>query len=89
MVQTDDMRERMFTMRLSKEESDRLDALAEHFGINAVGIIRMLLKEKARELGMPTISLGEAALIRQKAGIPASSMPYVHSPKRTTKKPAK
>ncbi len=48
------MRERMFTMRLGKDESERLDALADHFGINAVGLIRMLLKEKARELGLVT-----------------------------------
>lgn len=51
-VQTDAMRERMFTMRLSKEESERLDALAAHFGLNGAGVIRMMLKEKARELGV-------------------------------------
>ena len=43
-MQTDAMRERMFTMRLSELEGDRLDALAKHYGLNAVGVIRMLLK---------------------------------------------
>lgn len=51
-MQTEAMRERMFTMRLSREESARLDALADHFGLNGVGVIRMMLKEKARELGV-------------------------------------
>ena len=51
-MQTGSVRERMFTMRMSKEESDRLDALAEHFGLNAVGVLRLLMKEKTRELGI-------------------------------------
>lgn len=51
-MHTDAMRDRMFTMRLSADEGARLDALAEHFGLNAVGTIRMLLKEKAREVGL-------------------------------------
>ena len=51
-MHTDQMRDRMFTMRLSADEGARLDALAEHFGLNAVGTIRMLLKEKAREVGL-------------------------------------
>jgi hypothetical protein len=37
----------MFTMRLSKDESDRLDQLAAHYGLNGVGVIRMLLKREA------------------------------------------
>jgi hypothetical protein len=40
------MRERMFTMRLSEDESKRLDALAEHYGLNGAGLIRMLLKRE-------------------------------------------
>lgn len=51
-MQNDEMRERMFTMRLSREESLRLDALASHFGLNGAGVIRMMLKEKARDLGV-------------------------------------
>ena len=55
------MRDRMFTMRLSADEGARLDALAEHFGLNAVGTIRMLLKEKSRELGIEATSTVKAA----------------------------
>ncbi|MBN1607488.1 MAG: hypothetical protein JW940_12695 [Polyangiaceae bacterium] len=40
------MRERLFTMRMSTEESERLDRLAEHFGLNGAGVIRMLLKRE-------------------------------------------
>jgi predicted DNA binding CopG/RHH family protein len=49
-VQNADMRERMFTMRLSEEESTRLDKLAAHYGLNAAGLIRMLLKKEERGL---------------------------------------
>lgn len=52
----------MFTMRLSKDESERLDRLAEHYGLNGVGVIRMLLKEKARELGVDPPGLAVAAM---------------------------
>ena len=40
------MRERMFTMRLSEEEAKRLDRLAAHYGLNAAGVIRFLLKRE-------------------------------------------
>jgi hypothetical protein len=40
------MRERMFTMRLNEEEATRLDKLATHYGLNAAGVIRMLLKRE-------------------------------------------
>lgn len=46
------LRERLFTMRMSEEEWQRADALAKHFGLNLAGVIRMVLKEKARELGV-------------------------------------
>ena len=44
------MRERMFTMRLSEEESRRLDRIADHYGLNGAGAIRMLLKARSDEL---------------------------------------
>jgi hypothetical protein len=40
------MRERMFTMRLSEEESTRLDHVAAHYGLNGAGLLRMLLKRE-------------------------------------------
>jgi predicted DNA-binding protein len=40
----------MFTMRLSDEEGTRLDSIAEHYGLNGVGVIRMLLKREADKL---------------------------------------
>lgn len=52
MAQTAEMRERLFTMRMSEEEWQRADAIAKHFGLNLAGAVRMLLKEKARELGV-------------------------------------
>jgi predicted DNA binding CopG/RHH family protein len=53
-VQNADMRERMFTMRLSEEESTRLDKLAAHYGLNAAGLIRMVLKKEERALAVET-----------------------------------
>lgn len=40
------MREKLFTMRMSEEESLRLDAVARHYGLNAAGVIRMLVKRE-------------------------------------------
>ena len=51
-MQTAEMRERLFTIRMNEEESARLDALAGHFGLSAAGVVRMLLKDKERELGL-------------------------------------
>lgn len=39
-------REKLFKMRMSEEESARLDAVRKHYGLNASGAIRMLIKEK-------------------------------------------
>ncbi len=41
-------RQRIFNMRLSEEEGARLDRLAEHYGINAAELIRMLLKREEK-----------------------------------------
>jgi hypothetical protein len=46
-VENELMRERMFTMRLSEQESLRLDQVADHYGLNAANLIRMLLKREA------------------------------------------
>lgn len=39
-------REKLFNMRMSAEEWERLDSLAKHYGLNAAGVIRMLIKER-------------------------------------------
>ena len=49
-MQTSSMRERMFTMRLSDEESARLESVAAHYGLNAAGVLRMLVKREADAL---------------------------------------
>lgn len=61
MAQTVEVRERLFTMRMSEEEWQRADAVAKHFGLNLAGAIRMLLKEKSREIGVePTTAVPTA-----------------------------
>jgi hypothetical protein len=52
MQHAESVREKLFTMRMSSEEWARVEALAEHYGLNAAGLIRMLLKEKARDVGV-------------------------------------
>ncbi len=39
-------RERLFNMRMSDDEWARLERLAAHYGLNAAGVIRMLLKRE-------------------------------------------
>jgi hypothetical protein len=39
-------REKLFNMRMSDEEWARLDFLAEHFNLNAAGVLRMLVKRE-------------------------------------------
>lgn len=41
-------RQRIFNMRLSDDEGARLDKLADHYGINAAELIRMLLKREEK-----------------------------------------
>lgn len=45
------MREKLFTMRMSEEESLRLETVARHYGLNAAGLIRMLLKREHDAVG--------------------------------------
>lgn len=46
-------------MRLSEVESQRLDLVAKHYGLNAAGVIRMLLKRE--EDRVRTSEIGHAA----------------------------
>jgi hypothetical protein len=60
MVEAAVMRERLFTMRLSDEESERLEAVSKHYGLNAASTIRMLVKQKHDELRTQAHSFGPA-----------------------------
>jgi len=51
MLDSGGMRERLFTMRMSDEETQRIDALAKHYGLNAAGVIRMLVKRDYDAIG--------------------------------------
>jgi len=42
-----DVREKLFTIRMNDDETARLEMLAEHFGLTAAGVVRMLLKREA------------------------------------------
>jgi predicted DNA-binding protein len=48
-------REKLFNMRMSAEEWTRLDSLAKHYGLNAAGVIRMLVKADADRLRKPDV----------------------------------
>jgi hypothetical protein len=43
-------REKLFNMRMSAEEWARLEGLATHYGLNAAGVLRMLVKADADRL---------------------------------------
>lgn len=52
-MQTADLvRAKTFNIRFSEEESERLDAVAEHYALTAAGVIRMLVKREADRIGM-------------------------------------
>ena len=46
-MQTADVREKLFTIRMNEDETARLEMLAEHYGLTAAGVVRMLLKREA------------------------------------------
>lgn len=45
-------RDHLFNIRFSDEEQARLNAICTHLGVNAANLIRMMIKEKARDLGV-------------------------------------
>ena len=51
-MQADVIREEQLNVRLSPDEMKRARRLAEHFGVTPANVVRMLLKERARELGI-------------------------------------
>lgn len=47
-----EVREEQLNVRLSPEEMARFQRVADHFGLSPAAMVRMLVKEKARELGV-------------------------------------
>jgi len=60
MADTAEMRERLFTMRMSEEEASRLDAVSKHYALNAAGAIRMLVKREYDSFRTEANKLGPA-----------------------------
>jgi hypothetical protein len=44
------VREKLFTMRMSAEEWTRAEVIAGHYGITVAALVRMLLKDRERDL---------------------------------------
>jgi hypothetical protein len=75
-----------FTLRLTQPAEDALDAVAEHLGLDRSSLIRFLILQKARELGLVPNKLRAAA---ERADTPEPP-PVVGSVKpRLQRKPSK
>ena len=51
-MHADVIREEQLNVRLSPEEMARARRLAEHYGVTPANVVRLLLKDRARELGL-------------------------------------
>jgi antitoxin component of RelBE/YafQ-DinJ toxin-antitoxin module len=51
-MQADVIREEQLNVRLSPAEMRRARQLAEHYGVTPANVVRMLLKDRARDLGL-------------------------------------
>lgn len=49
---TNEEKSHLCTVRMSETEWARVNAVAEHHGVNASAVIRMLLKREERDLGI-------------------------------------
>lgn len=49
---TKEVRPKLYTLRLSEEEDERAHRVADHLGVPISSLLRMLLLEKERELGL-------------------------------------
>ena len=52
---TETMKDRLFTMRMSEDEYVRLSRVAERYGLNSAGVIRMLLKREDDAIPQPAV----------------------------------
>jgi predicted DNA-binding protein len=59
-------REKLFNMRMSAEEWTRLEYLAKHYGLNAAGVLRMLVKGDVDRLHRETQALAPAPKPRKR-----------------------
>lgn len=46
------IRGKLFTVRMTGEERERAERLASHYGITVASLIRMLFKDRERELDL-------------------------------------
>jgi hypothetical protein len=51
MQNVDVVQRKMFTIRFSEEESERLALVAKHYALTAAGVLRMLVKREADSIG--------------------------------------
>lgn len=51
----DIVREKQLNIRLNSDEEARFQRLADHFGVSVPTMVRMLVKEKERELGLGSV----------------------------------
>jgi hypothetical protein len=51
-MQLDKVREEQLNVRLNPDEQARFARVADHYGLSPAAMVRMLVKEKARELGL-------------------------------------
>lgn len=51
-MQLDSVREKQLNVRLTPEEDARFTRVASHFGLSPAALVRMLVIQKARELGL-------------------------------------
>jgi hypothetical protein len=61
------VREKQLNVRLTPEESDRFDRVAAHFGLSPAALVRMLVIEKARQLGLEPSPVAPPSRPRVKA----------------------
>jgi len=68
-------REKLFNMRMSEEEWSRIERLAEHYSLNAAGVLRMLVKREVDALEKERARFPQAHL---RAAIDTIGMTLVH-----------
>jgi hypothetical protein len=51
MQNADVVQRKMFTIRFSDEESERLALVAKHYALTSAGVLRMLVKREADAIG--------------------------------------
>ena len=65
---TTEPKDHLCTVRMSAEENERANAVAEHYGVNVSSAIRMLLKREAREIGVePKTAAKRSPSVKTKA----------------------